>query len=455
MKKLKEQTNLSYIITNLALLISLIGHTQSLDNKENVMIDEIIVKVDNHIILKSELEITYLDYLSRGNLRGNDAKCQILQSLITNKMLVVQSELDSVHVANEEVNNNLNRRMQFMAQQFGSEEKIEKAYGKSIDQIKSEIFDQIKEQLIIQRMQSELTSSIKITPSEVKSFFKKIPKDSLPFFSTEVSVAQIVKKPTPNPLEKNRIKNILIKIREKIINGESTFASMAYQYSQDPGSSPQGGEMPFFGRGELAPEYEATALSLNTGEISMPIETPFGFHIIELITKRGNIFKTRHILMIPKPRESDFEKTKKFLDSLRTQIIMDSISFENAAKEYSEDQLTSSAGGFFQNETGALRISSESLDPNIFFTIDTMKIGTISNAIKFKQQDGSDDYRILYFKEKIPPHKANLQNDYQKIASTALEVKKNDKIIEWYEEAKKNIYIDINETYNFCNNNNP
>ncbi len=444
MKKQKRRMRLRYITISLAIIASL-----GLKAQDEIVIDKIIAKVDDYIILKSELERSYLDFLSRGQMRGSNAKCQILQQLVVNKMLMAQSEIDSIFVLDAEVNSNLDRRMSVMAQQFGGEEAIEKAYNKSIEQIRSEIFDNIKEQLTIQRMQSELTSDLKVTPSEVKKFFKEIPRDSLPYFSTEVSIAQIIKEAEPGKEQKEKVKNLLLDIRGQIEAGID-FEVLAKRYSQDPGSAANGGQLGFYSRGELAPEYEATSLSMKPGEISMPVETQFGFHLIQLQEKRGNTYKTRHILISPQPSAEDYSFAENYLDSLRSMIQLDSITFQAAAKDYSDDQLTSSAGGFFQDETGALRISADQLDPNIFFTIDTMKIGNITKPIRFQKEDGSYAYRIIYYKDRVAPHQANLDQDYQKIATAALTRKKNTKISQWFEKARGNVFIDVDSEYDYC-----
>lgn len=446
MKKPNRQMRLKFIAISAFFLFTFASNGQT----SEVAIDKIIAKVDDYIILKSELERSYLDFLSRGQMRGSNAKCQILQQLVVNKMLMAQSEIDSIFVDDAEVNLSLDRRMSVMSQQFGGEAEIEKAYGKSLEQIRSEIFDNIKEQLTIQRMQSQLTSNLKVTPSEVKKFFKDIPRDSLPYFSTEVSIAQIIKEADPGKVQKDKVRNLLLDLRNRIDDGES-FATLAKQYSQDPGSAANGGQLGFYGRGELAPEYEAASLSMQPGGISMPIETQFGFHLIQLQEKRGNTYKTRHILISPQPDQSDYAKAENYLDSLRGAILLDSISFQSAAKEYSDDQLTSSAGGFFQDESGALRVSAETLDPNIFFTIDTMQIGNITKPIRYQKEDGSYAFRILYYKDKVSPHQANLDDDYQKIASAALAQKKNSRISIWFEKARGNVFIEIDPEYDYCN----
>lgn len=233
------------------------------------------------------------------------------------------------------------------------------------------------------------------------------------------------------------------------MKGES-FAGLARQYSEDPGSAARGGELPYYKRGELAPEFEATAMTLKVGELSEPVETQFGFHLIELQERRGNTFKSRHILISPKPSVEDILEAQKYLDSLRTAIIIDSIDFQSAAKEYSDDQMTSANGGFFSDATESTRVPVDQLDPTIFFTLDTMKTGTITHPIEFQQQDGSSAFRILFYKDRLAPHQANLKDDYQKIATATLNNKQNKILSEWFEEARDKVYIEIDPEYDYC-----
>ena len=444
MRKQKGISYLRFIATSLLTFWISLTYAQ-----EEVVIDKIISKVDDYIILKSDLEKAYLDYLSRGEFRGSNAKCQILEQLIVNKMLVAKSEIDSIEVSDAEVQNNLSRRMDYILSQVGSPSDIEKQYGKTIEQIEQELFDDIKEQMIIQRMQQEITSALKVSPAEVRKFYNKIPQDSLPYFSTEVTVGQIVKEPTAGKKQKDKVLRLMYEIKGRILQGES-FEDLARQYSEDPGSAARGGELPFYKRGDLAPEFEATAMTLNEGELSDPIETQFGYHLIELQQRRGNTFKTRHILVTPKPSEEDILKTEKYLDSLRTAILLDSIDFQTAAKEYSDDKNTSSNGGFFLDPNGSNRVSVEQLDPTIFFTLDTMQIGNITRPELFTQPDGSNAYRILYYKNRVAPHQANLKDDYQKIATAALNDKRNRILSEWFEDARDKVYIEIDPEFDQC-----
>lgn len=444
MMKQSQRRFLRYLLTSSLLFSIFFGYSQK------VAVDKIIAKVDDYIILKSDLEKAYLEFLSRGEYSRGDLKCRILENLVVNKMMVAKAEIDSIVVSDDEVQSNLRRRMEYMVSQIGSEEEIEKFYGKSLRQIEEELFDDIKEQLIVQRMEQEITADIKVTPQEVRKFYAAIPRDSLPFFSTEVEVAQIVKKPEPGEKQRNKVIRQLYEIKGRILKGEP-FAELAKVYSEDPGSAARGGELPFYKRGELAPEFEATAMTMEEGQLSDPVKTQFGYHLIELQERRGNTFKTRHILISPKPSQEDILRAEKYLDSLRTAILSDSIKFQKAAKEYSDDQYTSANGGFFSTDDGSIKVSVENLDPNIFFTIDTMAIGTITKPIRYTAEDGSTAFRILYFKDKVRPHQANLKDDYQKIANATLNQKQAKRLNSWFTEARDEVFIEIDPEYEYCN----
>lgn len=417
--------------------------------QQKIVADEIIGKVDNYIILRSDLEKTYLDMISRNDIVGA-TRCEALETLVINKMLVAKAEIDSVVVEDGDVENNLDRRLQFFINQVGSEERLEEFYGKTVDQFKEELRESVKEQMVAEKMQGTLTTDLTVSPSEVKKFFKSIPADSLPFFSTEVTVGQIIKIPEPGAAEKEKAKKLLTELRTRILNGEN-FNDLARRYSMDPSVARNSGELGFFRRGDLAPEFEATALSLTPGEISMPVQTQFGFHIIQLLERRGNTYNSKHILIIPAPSADDISKSRNYLDSLRTQILAKTITFEKAAKEYSDDQETSSSGGFFIDGTGAPRVSVEQLDPVLFFTLDTMKVGNITEPIDYRLDDGTQALRLVYFKDRVPPHQANLLQDYQKIYQATLSSKRNRILSEWFRKAQGDVYIDIDPEFDNCN----
>ena len=422
----------------------------SQEESPGVVLDKIISKIDDYIVLKSELESTYLDVLSRGQRLSGNTKCAVLKNLITNKLLVAKAEIDSVMVEDSEVNQELDSRMNIIINQVGSEEEIENYYNKTISEFKNELFDDIKQQLVANKMRREILSDISVSPEEVRGFFNNIPKDSIPYFSTQVQVSQIVKIISVGDDQKEKAKLKLIDIRNKLISGEN-FEILATLNSEDFESAKRGGRIGFVGRGVLQPEYEEASLKLNPGEISMPIETKFGFHLIELIEKRGNMYDTRHILIKPKISDNDIINGKKEMDSLKNLVSKDSVSFEELARKTSDDKFTSSFGGYFTDASGGEKILVDELDPVIFFTIDTMKVGSISPPMQFRMDDGTQALRILFYKNKILPHLGNLKEDYQRFRAFALNKKQSEILDNWFEETKSEVFITIDDEYNTCN----
>ena len=452
-KRLKQMhlryINKTIILLLAGILVAFSGYTQE---SESQLIDKIIAKVDNQIILYSDIEFAYLDLASRGGLSGPNPRCGVLESIITQKMLLAIAEIDSVVVLDVEVEVQLDRRMQyFIAQSGGSADALEEYYGKSIEQIQEEMRDEMKDQLLAQKMRGIIAEEVTITPSQVRRFFSKIPQDSLPYFSEEVEVSQIVKIAEVGRKQKDAVILQLEEIRTDILAG-ADFGIMAETYSMDPGSARTGGELPgWYKRGELAPEYEAAIFRLKPGELSEPVETQFGFHIIQLIERRGNEFRSKHILISPNSSDKDIKRTVELLDSIRTHIIDSGDDFEKIAKDVSDDKLSAPSGGFFLNNSGSSRIPVDQLDPTIYFTLDTMALGSISVPSSYRMQDGKEAVRILYFKSKIPPHQANLEDDWQKIQDAALREKSSKAEAQWVIDSKSLVYIYISEEYEQCN----
>ena len=295
------------------------------------VVDKIIAKVDNYIVLKSELESAYQGYIAEGNPASEEAKCQLFNRLIMNKLMVAKAAIDSVLVTDLEVDQNTTQRMNAILQNSGnSPEELERRYGKSLDQIRVELHDQIREQLLAREMTGRITKDLKITPAEVRRFFNKIPTDSLPFYSSDVEIGEIVKIAKISESQKSEAKKRLSDLRERILNGED-FNALAQKYSEDPSARSNGGEMGFVGRGAMVPQFEAMGFKLRKGEISQPFESPFGIHIMQLIDRRGNEYNSRHILLMGNPSQQDIKRAEKYLDSLRRKIVKDSIKFEYAA----------------------------------------------------------------------------------------------------------------------------
>ncbi len=412
--------------------------------------DKIIAKVDNYIVLRSELEGAYQNYLSNGGTASEESKCGLFSQMVINKLLVAKAEIDSVIVTDLEVGNNTDQRMNMILQNSGnSPEQLERTYGKSLDQIKLELRDQIREQMLGSEMQRKITKDLSITPAEVKRFFNRIPPDSLPFYSADVEVGQIVRVAKVNDLQEFETKKKLSELRDRILAGES-FNELAKKYSEDPSAQYNNGEMGYVGRGAMVPAYEATAFKIKLGEISQPFKSDFGFHIMQLIDRRGNEFNSRHILISAVPSKADIVRAEKFLDSLRKKIVKDSIKFEKAAKDFSDDQRTKGFGGFFADQDGGTKISIKDLDPVVYFTIDSMKEGRISKPITYRTDDGKDAVRILYFKRRLPPHQANLHDDWHRIQGAALGQKKDKMLDKWFTKARQDVFIKLDPAYKSC-----
>ena len=434
----------------LAFFICMSCNRAGAQDNSGFVVDEIIAKVDNYIVLKSELDKAYQDYLTNGGSPTQDARCQYLALLIRNKLMMAKAEIDSVVVLDEEVDANTQRRMDMiMAQSGRSPDELEALYGKPLEQIKAELRDLVREQMVVAKMEETITDGLTVTPSEVKKFFNRFPKDSLPYFSASVEAGQIVKIAKSSAKQKEITRNQLIDLRARIQAGED-FATLAKKHSDDPSVVSNNGDMGWVGRGQMVPQFEAMAFKLKPGEISMPFESDYGIHILQLVERRGNEYHARHILISPKPSEDDLKQATHFLDSIRNLIVVDSIKFEKAAKEFSDDPETKGSGGFFKDATGSTRVPVDELDPVVFFKLETMKAGDISEPLVYRTNDQKDAVRIIYYKSRIPPHVASLEEDYHRIQVATLNEKKNRVLQKWFAKAQQDVFISIDQAYDFC-----
>jgi peptidyl-prolyl cis-trans isomerase SurA len=415
------------------------------------MIDEVVAVVGKNYILLSDIENSYLQMRMQGGITGSESttKCQIIENLLFEKLMLHQAELDSIEVTPDQVDSELDRRMRYFINQFGTQEKLEKFYDKSVVEFKSELRDVILQQMKIERVQGNITEKTKVTPSEVKTFFKSVPVDSIPLVGSVVEVSQIVKKPPISPAEKFEVKEKLIKLRERVVNGES-FEAMARLYSEDPGSAKLGGDLGLHGRGELYAEFEAVAFKLKPGDISDIVETEAGYHIIQSIERRGDFVRVRHILLRPKVSPVALAEAKVFLDSIGLLIRADSISFEDAVKKFSTDPSKNNNGLLINPYTGSGDWPVDQLDPKVFFVVDKIAVGEISQTVVMEDEKGEQAYRILKLNKRTQPHRANLSEDYDQIQNWALQMKKQEAIKKWIATNSKNTYIKISDNYEDC-----
>lgn len=422
---------------------------------QEIVVDRIIAVVGKNMILESDVEAQYQQLKMQGSIEGSAsvAKCMILQDMMRDDLLLNQAELDSITVSDDDVERSLDQRLRYFISQFGTQEKLEEYYGKSIVEIKEEFREMVKNYMLVDQVRNEITKNVTVTPSDVKAFYRNIPTDSIPLISARVEMTQIIKIPPISMEQRVMIKEKLRDLRRRILAGEN-FATMAILYSEDPGSAAKGGEIGFFGRGELYPEYEAAAFKLKEGEISEIVETKAGYHIIQLIERKGDYINTRHILLMTKPSPEDLEKARLQLDTILTRIKSGEITFEEAVEKYSDDPGKKSGGYLINNANSANNGTTwwemEELEPQVSFVINKLEVGQVSSPVPAKTEDGKDAYRLIKLKDRVEPHRANLTDDYSLINSYALEHKKEQKIKDWVNDNVENAYIMIIDDYKGC-----
>lgn len=416
-----------------------------------LVVDEIEAIVGGSVILKSEIEEQAQQAFMQGMPNNMEVRCQILEQMILQKLLLYQAAKDSLTVSEDQVEGELQRRVDYFIQQFKSQEEMEEFLGKSIVEIKKEFREQVKDQLLIQQMQQKITGDVKVTPAEVKEFYDAIPKDSLPYISTEVEYAQIVILPKINDEEKKSVRKRLADLRQDILNG-ARFGLKAKLYSQDKGSKDKEGELGFMKREDLVTEFSAAAFRLKGNEISEIVETQFGFHIIQLIEKRGEMANFRHILFKPEPSDRDLLNAEKRLDSISKAIkSVDTLSFERAASYFSDDEDTRFNGGKAINPlSGTTQFQIDQLDQPTFEAIRTLKEGDISQPQVFETRTGKKAFRIVKLITRTKPHVADLKNDYQKMRDAAQQKKQNDMMLKWIMKKKNEVYLKISDRYKDC-----
>ncbi len=436
----------------LAFTIMLIWQAAGPARAQQQIADQIIAVVGKSKIMVSDIEMQYLQMRMQGSVTGSASKvkCQIIENMLYEKLLLHQAVLDSIEVTDSQVEQQMDQRLRYFINQFGSQEKLEDFYQKSIIEIKNEFRDEIRKQLLIKTVQDGLTENVQATPAQVKSFYKAIPLDSIPLINAEIEIAEIVRMPPISMSQKIIVKERLRELRRRIVEGE-TFTTLAVLYSEDPGTASKGGELGFYGRGELYPEFEAVAFKLNQGEVSDIVETEAGFHIIQMIERQGEYINVRHILLQTKVSPVDLNRAREELDSIAIVIRNGDITFEDAVKLHSNDPDKQGGGMLVNLMTGTTKFEMDQLDPQISFTIDKLKVGELSNAVPMKTEDNKDAYRLILLKTRTLPHRANLEEDYDKIYNWTLNQLRTEEVQNWVNKNVKNVYVRINERYKYCN----
>lgn len=410
-------------------------------------LDRVVAVVGGEAILESDVDNQYNYLLINGEKDRGDLRCLVLEQLLVSKLLYDKAIQDSLEVSDEQVTAELDRRIATVIRQMGSESEFVRVYGKTIAQFKQDTYDDIKQNLLVDQQREVLMSEAKVTPREVRAFFRSLPKDSLGFLPAEVQVYQIVMVPPFDPESKKQAQAALTEIRAKIVNEGKDFGLQAIEHSEDPGSGRQGGKLGEVRRGMMVPEFEEVIYRLRPGEVSEVFESEYGYHIAKVHKRVGEVVDCSHILKKPARSANADKLVVDSLSRIRNMIIKDSITFERAAIRYSHDRTTRDCGGCVSNpQTGELRIPMDQLDPELYFKLDELKAGEISKPLELKMPDGTRAYHILYLKRKIPPHVPNLDDDYTKIYNAALQTKQAEAFDKWLEQARSNIFIEIKPT---------
>jgi peptidyl-prolyl cis-trans isomerase SurA len=440
---------IKYIIILLACILRF--SSESVKGQDKV-VDQVVAVVGNNPILKSDIETTVLAKQAQGMTTLGDMKCEVLEELLEGRLLLAEADLDTtIIVTDSQINQNMDRRMQYYIENLGSEKEVEKHFNKSIGAIRSEMGEMIKEQLKTEQMQGKILQKIKATPAEVRQFFKQLPQKDIPEIPTQYEYAQITILPNVTEQEDLEVKAKLRDFKKRVENGDN-FAALAVLYSEDPGSAKNGGEMDYVGRGMLDPAFATEAFSLKPGQVSKVVKSEFGYHIIQMIDRKGEKIKCRHILIKPKTDPGELEKAKNRIDSLADYIRKGILQWEQACYLYSSDKNTRNNGGLVTSQrNGSSKFRVDELDPDVSKVITKMNIGETSNPFVSVDDKQREVYKIIRLIDKTKPHQVNLQTDYQTLTEMFLAKKKDETYRKWIADKQSKTYIHIDDSYANCN----
>jgi peptidyl-prolyl cis-trans isomerase SurA len=447
------------ILTTIALLLAgFAGNAEAQTQRADsvgTIIDEVIWVVGDEAILKSDVEAMRIQGQQEGIRWSGDPDCAIPEQIAVQKLYLNQAITDSVEVTEAEITQGVEQYIENMVSAIGSREKLEEYYKKSMSQIRADLRDSYRERQLVQGMQQKLTKDITVSPAEVRKYFKDLPQDSLPFVPTEVEVQIITQTPRVEQEEINRIKDELRDYTDRINKGESSFQTLARLYSEDPGTARRGGELDYTGRGMLDPAFANVAFSLtDPKKVSKIVESEFGFHIIQLIDKRGEKIKVRHILRKPVVSQEAIDKSLSRLDSIRSQIVEGKFSFDAAASVISDDKDTRNNHGLMSNATQEGRTSRfklAELPSEVARAVDKLEIGGISAPFQMINERGKTVCAIAKLKNRTEGHKATITEDFQILKNVVLNKRREQVLHDWVVNRIKSTYVRINENYRNCN----
>ncbi|MBD0349994.1 MAG: peptidylprolyl isomerase, partial [Flavisolibacter sp.] len=399
---------------------------------QKVVADKIVAVVGDRIILQSDIKNAIADASRQGGHLPENAECAVMEQALVSKVLMLQAEKDSLVVTEDEIEAELDQRIRYFIQQFGSQEALENVAGKTIYQIKDDARESVRERKLAEEMQRTIVNNVRITPTEVRAYFDRIPKDSLPFFETEVEIGQIIVYPKASPDLERFVIDELNNYKRQVEAKTVTFDQLAKRYSEDPGSKDQGGQYQI-NRNEKMwdPAFLSNAFRLKDGEISPVFKSKFGYHIIQMVQRSGDDAIVRHILRKPPITQDEINAAITKLDSVRAKIIAGTMSFNTAAGKYSDDERAKSYGPYILSQDGDTYVTIDELDKDVVAQLSKLKVGDISQPVPFTNERGEQGVRILYLKSRTEPHRMSIREDYDKIAKAALEEKKYSALEKW------------------------
>jgi len=416
------------------------------------IIDKIIGVAGNEILLHSELEAAIMQITQGKATVSREQRCEIFENLLYEKLLLNQAKVDSVEVSDAEVQVQVARRIDYFIQMFGSVEEFEKYYGKTQTQLKDEYFDMIKDQLLVQRMEDQITKNAKVTPSDIQKYFNSVPTDSIPLIGEQIQYSKIVIDPKIRETEKQKIIQFLDSIRTRLVSGQTSMTLEAAKWSEDPGSKYKGGCYPMQRKGSFVPEYEAAVANTPEGTYSPVFSSTYGYHIVKVVEKRGEFYESCHILMSPKTISSDLDAARKSLEKLLLLLRADSISFSDAAQRFSTDIETKNQFGRVINpNTLGTKHDVSGLSPEMNLALMNLKTGQVSEPVLVTGVDGKQSYAIYRLDERTPAHRANLKDDYEIFKTVAEQQVKQKETDKWIRKKIADTYTKVDEEYANCN----
>ncbi len=419
------------------------------------LVNKVVAKVGGELVLLSDIEEQVAYLKDQGQTIGEQERCEILEGILAQKLLINQARLDSIVISEEQVTAEIDGRIEQILQMMNNDiGQFEAYYGKTVDEVRKEMTREMKNQMLAEQMRNQVMASASATPSEVIEFYKGMPKDSIPYYNSEVEIQELVIKPEVTSDEKLKTEEKLESIRQQILNDSASFTQMARLYSDDPGSARNGGDLGMMKRGSLVPEYEAAAYNLRPEEISEVVESEYGYHIIKLIERRGNNIHTQHILLKPELEDDDFQRTEKRLVEIKRLIETDSLNFQQAVRlhGYSGVQSYNNGGRVINNQSGDNFFEVGDLEPDVYFALDTLEVGEITKPLEYRSQSGETLFKIVKLVSRTDPHKASLKTDYAKIQQMTSQNKKSETLMNWMREKRESTYIEVAEDFEGCQN---